>query len=316
MIKFLKHLILFSIVVFAVTALVDYTISRGLLNMDDYRFQDYKSMLDGGMENDILILGNSRGKSHYDTRIIDSLTNLSSFCIGIGGYPLNVQLSKFQLYRKHNGKPGLIIQEADHAVLSSIYDVRYRHQSEQFFPLVYDPTMRKELRRMGYGVAELCIPMYRYYGYQQVIKNGLLEALQIKHYISRPAYKGHRPEEGAWDGSELSKMDTLEVRFSDRDKAMFEDYISECLEDSIKVVLVCSPLYSGAVKKMAGFEDALGYYHSVADSLGITFLDYTTDYPIAKDSSNFCVSVHMNSYATQAFTKQLCHDLKSLGLLP
>ena len=315
MIKFLKHLVLFSFLAFAVTSMVDIAISRGLLKMEDYRFQDYKSMLDGGMNHDILIMGNSRGKSHYDTRIIDSLTNLSSFCIGIGGYPLNVQLSKFHLYMEHNGKPGLIIQEADHAVLSSIQDIRNRHQSEQFFPLVYDPTMRKELRRLGYGVAELYIPLFRYYGYQQVIKNGLLEALHIKHYVSRPAYKGHRPEEGAWDGRELSGMDTMEVRFSDREKAMFEDYLSECLEDSIKVVLVCSPIYSGAVKKLDGFEDALNYYHNIADRFGITFLDYATDYPISKDSSNFCVSVHMNSQATRAFTRQLCYDLDSLGLL-
>ena len=134
MIKFLKHLVLFSILAFAVATMADIAISRGLLKMEDYRFQDYKAMLDGGMDHDILIMGNSRGKSHYDTRIIDSLTNLSSFCIGIGGYPINVQLVKYHLYRQNNAKPRVIVQEVDNATVKSIWDVRHLHQSEQFLP--------------------------------------------------------------------------------------------------------------------------------------------------------------------------------------
>ena len=58
----------------------------------------------------------------------------------------------------------------------TLTDIRHHHQSEQFFPLVYDRGVRKELKKVGYGIPELFLPMYRFFGYQQAIKNGLLEA--------------------------------------------------------------------------------------------------------------------------------------------
>ena len=59
--------------------------------MEDYRFQDYAAMLRGGMDRDLLIMGNSRGKAHYDPRVLDSLLHTDSFCIGVGGYPFNIE---------------------------------------------------------------------------------------------------------------------------------------------------------------------------------------------------------------------------------
>ena len=63
-------------------------------------------------------------------------------------------------------------------------DIRHQHESEQFFPLVYDKSMRKALRVAGYGFLELNVPLYRFFGYQQVIKNGLLEALSGVHSVT------------------------------------------------------------------------------------------------------------------------------------
>ena len=86
--KFLLKTLGFAALVLVLAFGLDRLICRGLLNMDDYRFQDYSVMLRGGMDNDILIMGNSRGKSHFDTRVIDSLSHKRSFNLGIGGYPI------------------------------------------------------------------------------------------------------------------------------------------------------------------------------------------------------------------------------------
>ena len=192
-------------------------------------------MLAGGMDNDILIMGNSRGKSHFDTRVIDSLSHKQSFNISIGGYPINAQLLKYQLYREHNRKPDLIIQNIDYLTIRVMSDIRNQHESEQFFPLVYDKEIRDHLRESGYGFLELNMPLYRFFGYQQVIKNGLMEALHIKHY-SRPSYKGFLPEKGRWNGSELQRMKVENVVLSEEGKALFEDYLARCSADSIRVL--------------------------------------------------------------------------------
>lgn len=310
--KFLIKCLLAGFVLFILAAVLDYVLCQGLLRMEDYRFQDYSAMLEGGMDHDVLIMGNSRGKSHFDTALIDTLTGRSSFCIGIGGYPFNVQLAKYRLYRARNRKPALIIQNVDHGTFVMMKDVRHQHQSEQFFPLVYDPVGRKELKRLGYGLLELNVPLYRFLGYQQVIKNGLLEALHVKHYVSFPAYKGFRAERGKWDGSVLAQMETAPVILDGQAKMMFEDYLDQCAADSIQVVLVYSPLYVGAQEKMTDLDKAKSYFQEQADIHGFVYLDYT-NCEICRDTSNFCVSVHMNPAATKEFTRMLCRDLNSLA---
>ena len=122
--KFLLKTLGFAALVLVLAFGLDLLICRGLLKMDDYRFQDYSAMIHGGMDNDILIMGNSRGKSHFDTRVIDSLSHKSSFNLGIGGYPINAQLLKYQLYREHNRKPELIIQNIDYMTVQVMSDIR------------------------------------------------------------------------------------------------------------------------------------------------------------------------------------------------
>lgn len=311
--KFLLKFLGFAVLVLVLAFGLDRLICRGLLKMDDYRFQDYSAMLKGGMDNDILIMGNSRGKSHFDTRVIDSLSQKQSFNIGIGGYPINAQLLKYQLYKEHNRKPDLIIQNIDYMTIRVMSDIRNQHESEQFFPLVYDKEMRAQLRKLGYGYLELNIPLYRFFGYQQVIKNGILEALHIKHY-SRPSYKGFLPERGRWNGSVLARMKPENVVLSEEGKVLFEEYLAQCCSDSVRVVLVNSPLYTEAQRKLMGYCDARTYFEQIAEKYGCLYLDYT-DTQECQDTNNFVVSVHLNARAARQFSETLMEDLISLKII-
>lgn len=308
--RFLLKTFLFAACVYVLALCFDNLICKGLLKMDDYRFQDYREMLKGGMENDILIIGNSRGKSHFDTAVIDSISGHSSFNIGIGGYPINVQLAKYQLYKEHNVKPRIIIQNIDYSTINIFQDIRMQHESEQFFPLVYDPAMREILKELGYSFLDLNVPLYRMFGYQQVIKNGLFEALHLKHYISRQSYKGYLPENGPWNGSELERMEPEQIEMSEDAKEYLELFLSQCRKDSVQVILVNSPMYYGAQEKLVGYDEAHKYFEQTANQFGFIYLDYT-DTPMCRDTNNFCVSVHLNSRAARDFSEMLCNDLKS-----
>ena len=299
--RFLRKILLFAIGIYALAWGLDTLVCKGLLRMDDYRFQDYKAMLEGGMDNEILIIGNSRGKSHSDTSVVDSLSGLSSFNIGIGGYPINVQLAKYQLYREHNRKPDIIIQNIDYSTVKVFHDIHKQHESEQFFPLVYDPEMRKTLKDLGYSFIDLNVPLYRMFGYQQVVKNGLLEVFRLKHYISRPSHKGFLPENGSWDGSEWENMNPEQVVLSEEGKVFFESFLDQCNKDSVQVILVNSPMFFGAQEKLIGYPNARSYFEQVAERFGCLYLDA---------GGCFCVSVHLNSKAAKQFTETLCNDLR------
>lgn len=313
--RFLLKTLWFSALTLVLAFGLDRLICSGLLKMDDYRFFDYRAMLQGGMDNDILVMGNSRGKSHFDTRVIDSLSQKHSFNIGIGGYPINAQLLKYQLYREHNRKPNLIIQNIDYLTIRVMSDIRNQHESEQFFPLVYDKGMRRLLRKSGYGFLELNMPLYRFFGYQKMIKKGLLEALQIRHFGSYSfVNKGFLPENGRWDGSVLQRMKPDSIILSEEGKALLEGYLAQCHADSIQVVMVNSPMFTEAQKKLIGYGDARSYFEQVSEKYNCLYLDYT-DTPECHDTSNFVVSVHLNARAARQFSERLMEDLKSLNII-
>lgn len=311
---FLRKILIGILLLAVLATALDYCISSGLSRMEDYRFQTWTSIVKGGNEHNVIIMGNSRGFSHFDPEIIDSMCGVDSYCLGIGGYPINVQMARWNIYKNHNQMPEAIIYNVDPMTFAQIKDVRHQHESEAFFPLVYDQSSRKELKKIGYGMGELYVPLYRYLGYQQVIKNGLFEFLGLRHYTSWPSYKGYRPETGPWNGEELKKRLPAPSDFDKESMAMFEDYLSECKQKGIKVVMVFSPLYSEAVEKITNIHDWREYYSQLSQKYGCCYLDYL-DNPICRDTSNFRVSFHLNEKAAQEFTTILCEDLNSNNYL-
>ena len=287
----------------------------GLRRTDCYRYQVFNDIFNENLKYDVLIMGNSRGFSHFNPRIIDSICHVNSYGLGLGGYPINAQIAEYHCYKAHNGIPKLIVQQVDFVTLNMMTDIRHQHDSERFFPTVYDKFMRKELIQLGYGFWELYCPLYRYNGYQKVIKDGLLEFLGIKHYVDRPAYKGFSPEKGIWDGTNVAAMDSISGVMNENAIALFENYLLECKEDGVDVLLVNSPVYASATRKVKIMTDVNDYYESVAQRFGFKYMNYTENYDLCNDTLNFCVSVHMNPEATDKFSTDFANDVLSLGIL-
>lgn len=312
---FVKRIVLFGLLVFLLATLLDVMISKGLRRADCYRYETIDDILKGGMEHEVLIMGNSRGFSHFNPAIIDSVCHTDSYNLGLGGYPINVQIAMYNGYKAHNAMPKVIVQEVSFPTLQFMKDVRHQHDSQRFFPAVYDKTMRSELQKLGYGFAELYIPLYRYFGYQKVIKDGLLEFLHMKHMVDRPSYKGFSPENGEWNGEEASKMNSIEGSLDHRAIFFFEQFLESCKNDNVYVVLVNSPLYAPTAVKVTNRDVLDAYYAEVAERYGFVYLNYSRDYELCNDSTNFCVSVHLNSEATNVFSCDFAHKLNEMGVL-
>lgn len=297
--KFIIKLAIFAVVLYGLAWGLDYAISRGLYQMDDYRFISWRE-IGQDINADVVVMGNSRALSHFEPWTIDSITGMSCYNIGLGGYSITVDDMKYQYYRFHNRKPKLIILQVDAATLRYDY-APHNHQSEQFLPLVYDKKMHRELRRVGYTWLDVYCPLYRYWGYQMVIKNGLLEFLGLKHYIYRPSRQGLHYEIGSWSGGELAKMDTIHSELDEQGKKYFESFMQRCANEDIQVLMVNSPTYIGATQKTVGLEVVDAYFDSIACAYNTTYWNYS-DQEICNDTANFVVSIHMNPEATHRFS--------------
>lgn len=306
--KFLTKIAVFSVLLYGFAWGTDYAISCGLYQMDDYRFISWREIGRGNINADAIVMGNSRALSHFEPWTIDSITGMSCYNIGLGGYSITVDDLKYHYYRFHNQKPKLIIMQVDAATLRYDY-APHNHQSEQFLPLIYDKRIHPEMRRVGYSWLDLDCPLYRYWGYQMVIKNGLLEFLGLKHYIYRPSRQGLHYETGPWSGGELTQMDTIHAKLDDKGKAYFESFMQRCADDDIQVLLVNSPTYIGATNKTEGLTNVNAYFDSIATAYHTEYWNYEND-PICYDTANFVVSIHMNNEATHRFSIDFSNQLK------
>ena len=308
--RFIIKAIAFFTILLGLAWGLDYIISKGLLEMEDYRFMSWSEMQKGDINADIVIMGNSRGFSHFEPWTIDSICNTTSYCLGLGGYSITVQDLKYHYYRLYNKKPKYIIQQVDYYTLRND-SAPHQHESEQYLPMIYDSRIHDEFLRVGYTNLDIYCPLYRYWGYQMVIKNGLLEFLGVKHYVRNPSRRGHHYEKGEWDGSELARMDTIHAQFNLKGKAYFEQYMRERAEEGIKVILVNSPTYIGANNKTTGLDKVNTYFDSIAFVYNTVYWNYNEGYEMCSDTANFCVSVHMNPQATHQFSIDFANDLKA-----
>lgn len=308
--RFIIKAIAFFTILLGLAWGLDYIISKGLLEMEDYRFMSWSEMQKGDINADIVIMGNSRGFSHFEPWTIDSICNTTSYCLGLGGYSITVQDLKYHYYRLYNKKPKYIIQQVDYYTLRND-SAPHQHESEQYLPMIYDSRIHDEFLRVGYTNLDIYCPLYRYWGYQIVIKNGLLEFLGVKHYVRDPSRRGHHYEKGEWDGSELARRDTIHAQFNLKGKAYFEQYMRERAEEGIKVILVNSPTYIGANNKTTGLDKVNTYFDSIASVYNTVYWNYNEGYEMCSDTANFCVSVHMNPQATHQFSIDFANDLKA-----
>ena len=85
--------------VLLMAVILDVMISFGLCKTDCYRYQTFSDIYKGNMNCDVLYMGNSRGFSHFNPRIIDSICGVNSYSLGLGGYPINTQIAAYHCYK-------------------------------------------------------------------------------------------------------------------------------------------------------------------------------------------------------------------------
>lgn len=311
--RFLTKIAIFAIAAYLLALGLDYMISSGLANSSGHPHQAWREIRSGKYASDVVIMGTSRALEHYDPYIIDSITGLQSYNLGMGGYSVNVELMKYKYYLHYNLYPKYIIYDVDQLLLT-IDRLLHQHQSEQFLPLFYDDVIRHDLMKMGYSWMDAYIPMARYWGYQVQNKRGLLEFLNIKHYCTYPSYKGHHPDYAKWNPINLHYTDTIPYRIDDDAKELFECFVQDSKENGVQLVFVTSPVYYSYVEMSPEWNQYIAWYDSIAGANDIPYLNYM-EHPICRDSVNFNAGVHLTPTGTKIWSEILSTDLVKLHII-
>lgn len=307
--RFLIKIAIFFIAAYLLALGLDAVISHGLAKSAGYPQQVWREIRSGDYSSDIVIMGTSRALEHYDPYIIDSITGLQSYNLGMGGYSVNVELMKYRYFLHYNPQPQYIIYDVDHLLLQ-IDTAVHQHQSEQFLPLFYDGSIRHDLMQVGYSWTDAYIPMVRYWGYQIQNKRGILEALNLKHYHDYPSYKGHCPDPDPWDPVRLHITDSVPYRVDKEAMRMFEMFVNECNVRGAKLIFVTSPIYYSYVEMSPVWNQYIAYMDSIAQANNIPYFNYM-NHSICHDSTMFNAGVHLTPEGTKRFSEILSNDMKN-----
>ncbi len=145
------------------------------------RYADFNVIRAGRSSADLIVLGNSRARYHYDSRIISERTGLSCYNLGIIGYPIVEQLGKLQYHLSHNPPPKAIIINLDPASWEELSrDTIGRY--EQFLDDIRDPIVLGMIKdKVGFRYMDL-LPWARFAGYPGYVwKITLNDTLQNGH---------------------------------------------------------------------------------------------------------------------------------------
>ena len=307
--RFLINISIVFVVLLGIMSLLDIWITHNLHHSKANVFQGMSDVFFDSTYYDVLIMGSSRGLFQYDTRVLDSILHVKSYNAGINGRGIISQIIKYRVYEKRHGVPKVIIQNIDCFLLAE--DNGF--EREQYLPYFFDKEMFEMVKkREGFSELERFIPLIRYAGYEQVIKEGL--GLSNKLPKSK-LYNGYSPSSASWDGTKLEK--TKEVGFSKDLEAVvgFCKYLRECHDKGVIVVLCYAPLYSGARNKMSSENQKAMFdtFDSIAKNNSIPVVSWWNS-SISEDTVFFYNATHLNVIGAKLFTKELAFVLDSLDL--
>ncbi len=306
--RFLIKLGITTAVLLAFAYGLDALITQNLRHSDARMFHTYNTIYNGNMQCDALIIGSSRGQVQYSPTIIDEITGLNSYNISVDGRCIDAEVTIYNLYRRHNPKPKLIIQNIDWSTLQ----MSNGYEREQYLPyLRSDKLLYSEIKdREDFIWADHYMPLMRYAGYRNVIFEGL--GLPAKMARPNNINKGFIAVDASWDGSAFRQIDTIYFEYNSEAVAIFDHYLGQCRREGVRVVMVYAPFYIGATRKMGSDVDSMfALYQSFADRYGCDILNYTYD-SICYDTLNFYNASHLNQRGANLFSTRLANDLKEL----
>ena len=256
-------------------------------------------MISKPIDADVLVMGSSRAYRHIDPLIIDSILGVNSYNLGMSGSAFNRQIHKYNLYRKDNCKPKLIIQNIDWATLDYTVD----KEKIQFLPFFWNKAMREEIiANEHFSNLEKWFPLIRYYGYN----------IPLSIY-PRKLTKGYRILNTPFDGTTYSTVNSISFQPDNRTVELFDSFLARCETENIKVIFVHTPANIRLTNLLTNQDEMFAFFNERAERYDIPVLDYS-HMDICYDTTYFCNVTHLNRLGSEIFSDSLANDIKNLGL--
>ena len=311
--KFIITGIVFAIISMLTLYVLDALVSNGLKKSKSDTYNTINKIVDGTLSADIIINGSSKALVQVSPKILDTILNQNSYNLGMDGNEFIPQLLQYQLYRKYNSKPKMVIQIVGNDFLQQKDELIGYMRFAPYLKLNGVSEMTQQYK--GFSFIDYRLPFIRYSGYFGLIMDGLLSNFGIHSQIDIK-YKGYREKDVIWDDSfkkfKEANPEGIKIKISKSSKIKFKKYVESVIHDDIKIVMVYPPTYTHSQDLIRNKKEVIDFYKEVAKHNNILFLDYSSN-PISKDVNYFYNSQHLNKRGAEKFTKLLANDINNYG---
>ncbi len=292
--------------------LCDVILTKGLKTLKSEDFADWTLLMSGQLDQEIIILGNSRALYHFNPEIISDSLGFTAYNLGIDGAKTAMMETRLKSLFKHNKPPKYIIHTFDHSHLGLS---EYIFQKHQFLPYLKEDQIYYPLKKIDPDLFfDRYIPLWRYHGFGYLFSNGI-KALIIPETLKvTTSINGFLPQHKEWN-NDFRKFivehwgDTLV--YSDNDIKLGFDYldmlIDLCKKHNTKLILVYPPQYNELTSIIPQDDYISDKVVDISTKENIHYLSYK--YLFSDDTSKFYNSTHLNYIGADEFTSVLSHDL-------
>lgn len=302
--KFILQISIFLAILFVIALPIDYMISMGLRRVHNLDFAVWNDIYNNeNMQNDLVVLGASSAWTSYNTYMLDSILNLSSYNLGVDGHPWYMYKIRYDAYKKVACKPKFIVINLDKATFLESLEEPYMR--EQFLP--YPGLMWKVCLDKKFSLADLCFPYVRYIGYSELTKMGVEVYWGGKTNNESNFYKGYFGQKKQWnmhiDATDITS--TPSFACSKKVKEDMVDFIKRCQSENIDVILCRYPIYKPYLEKCSNLDNFEQLCNQISSETGAPMFDFSKIY-IVSDTSYFYNPTHLNEDGAIIFTKDFC----------
>ncbi len=315
--KFLKGILFFTIPYFLLAYPLDLLISYNL-KKSNYAWGEYNTWNDlynGKINAEIVIYGSSRARVHIDPELLEKSFGLRAYNLGIDGHNFWLQYLRHKTLLKYNKKPKYIILSVD---IWSLRNQEELFNSDQFLPYMLNNLDIKNFTASYkiFSSIDYHFPLMRYFGN----KNAFVQSFENTIFFpqTKPErIKGFKAENRTWNADfskAKAKMDTYEAKVDPKLIELFDNFLMECKQKDIKVILVYTPEYIEGQHFVKNRKYVINLFENYSEKHKIPFLDYSNN-DICTKKKYFYNASHLNKIGAELFTNILINDLKERDII-
>ncbi|MDG1330410.1 MAG: hypothetical protein P8P27_09250 [Flavobacteriaceae bacterium] len=302
--KFIKQFIYYGLITTIVLGLLSITVDNGLKKINDNMFGDWNRLFNNEINDDIIIIGNSRAKVHFNPVIIEDITGYSSYNLGKDAINLFLQQPIINSVLIHV-KPKYMVLSLD---IGSFQNKQEIFEKEQYLPFLNKPYIYPILSQLDNKVnIERLIPMFKYRGQFSIIKKG------IKSYISpdnsyslnKGFYGSDKEFNSDFDNFKKLMGDTKIILNNyeiENGLKLLEDIILKCKQNRVELILCQAPKLKELYPYFPQKEKVDDQIAKLAKQYNVLYTDFSYD-ELHENRDMFYNASHLNATGANTLTK-------------